>query len=136
MGEIPAEYYSKVAEQLVLISVFLGGISATILGTLMTNDKNSRLVKTMIVGLSLSAASFIVAVMSMTRVQMIVALDSPMHHISHDTPRLIGALSFFLGIYTLLFVISLSGWMQSKRIGIITTLIGIISGILAMIALA
>lgn len=86
----------------------------------------------MILGLSLAAVSFIVAVIGMNKVQMILAPDSPYQNKEALLfyPRLVGGLSFYIGIYALLTVISLTGWMKSKRLGIFTTTIGAISGFL------
>ena len=132
MTELSPEYFKIVAEQLVLISVFLGGISATILGTLIIHENESKIFKFMILGLSLAAVSFIVAVLGMTNIQMHLAPDSPFQNKNESLfyPKLVGMISFLIGIYSLITVISLSGWLKSKRIGIFTTTIGIVGGIL------
>lgn len=132
MTELPIEYFKILAEQLVFISVFLGGISATILGTLIVVKNDKKVFRFMILFLSLAAVAFIVAVFGMNKVQLILAPDSPYQNSTELLyyPRLIGGLSFYLGIYSLLTVISLSGWLNSKKIGIITSVIGIIAGIL------
>lgn len=132
MIDLPVEYFRILAEQLVFISVFLGGISATILGTLIVVKNDSRILKIMILGLSLAAVSFIVAVMGMNKVLIILAPDSP-YQSSNELlfyPRLIGGLTFGIGIFSLIAVISLSGWLKSKKIGILTTVIGIVSSII------
>jgi hypothetical protein len=132
MIDLPIEYFRILADQIVFISVFLGGISATILGTLIVAKNDSRIIKIMILVLSLAAFSFIVAVLGMNKVLMIIAPDSPYKNPNELLfyPRLVGGLSFYIGIFSLLAVISLSGWLKSKKIGIITTSIGILSGIL------
>ena len=132
MTELPIEYFKILAEQLVFISVFLGGISATILGTLIVVKNDKKVFRFMILFLSLAAVAFILAVFGMNKVQLILASDSPYPNSTELLyyPRLIGGLSFYFGIYSLLTVISLSGWLNSKKIGIITSVIGIIAGIL------
>lgn len=132
MTNLTPEYFNLIAQQLVLISVFLGGISTTILGTIIIHKGEDVIQKYMILGLSLAAVSFIVAVIGMNKVQMILAPDSPYQNKEALLfyPRLVGGLSFYIGIYALLTVISLTGWMKSKRLGIFTTSIGIISGFL------
>ncbi|REE83788.1 hypothetical protein BX611_1083 [Lutibacter oceani] len=132
MTELPQEYFRVLAEQLVFISVFLGGISATILGTLIVVNNNSKIMKFMILGLSLAAVSFIVAVFGMNKVLIILTPNSPYQNSNELLfyPRLVGGLSFFIGIYSLIAVISLSGWLKTKKIGITTTVIGVISSIL------
>ncbi|BDS11577.1 hypothetical protein [Aureispira anguillae] len=135
MTELSPEYFKLVAEQLVLISVFLGGISTTILGTIIMHESDDKILKFMILGLSLAAVSFIVSVIGMNKVLMVLAPDSPYQNKNELLfyPRLIGGLSFYLGIYSLLFVIGLTGWMKSKKIGIFTTTIGILSAYLIFI---
>lgn len=132
MTELSTEYLKVIAEQLVLVSVFLGGISTTILGTIIFHENESKIFKYMIVGMSLAAVSFIVAVIGMNKVLIILAPDSPFQGGNEALfyPRLVGGLAFYIGIYALLTVISLSGWLKSKRIGRFTTFIGIVSGIL------
>jgi len=132
MTELTFEYFRSVAKELVLVSVFLGGISATILGTLIIHKNDSRVFKFIILGLSFAAVSFIVAVIGLGKVQMILTPDSPYENKTEILmfPRIVGGLAFYLGIYSLLTVISLSGWMQSKRIGYFTAAMGIISGVL------
>ena len=48
-------------------------------------------------------------------------------------PRIIGTISFYFGILSLITMISLAGWTKSKRMGIITTGIGIITLILTLL---
>ncbi len=86
----------------------------------------------MIVGGSLAAISFIVAVLGMNKILIILAPDSPYESSKEllTYPRLVGGLSFYIGIYALIAVISLTGWLRSKPIGLITTLFGIVSGLL------
>lgn len=134
MPDLPSDYFKQIAEQLVFISVFLGGISATILGTLIISDLQHKLFKWMIICLSLAATSFIVAVIGMNKVLIILAPNSPYENTAEylDFPRLVGGLAFYIGIYALIAVISISGWLRSKRIGYFTTALGIISGILVL----
>ena len=92
MTKLANEYFRIVAEQLVFISVFLGGISATILATLIVNKSDNKLFKYMIVGLSLAAGSFIVAVFGMNKVLVILTPDSPYENPGEFIayPRLVG----------------------------------------------
>jgi hypothetical protein len=132
MQNLPVEYFKVLSEQLVFISVFLGGISATILGTLIVAKNETRVFKLMIIGLSLAAVAFIIAVFGMNKVLIILANDSP-YQKSQELlfyPRLVGGLSFYIGIYALIFVISLSGWLRNKKVGVTTTLIGLVASFL------
>lgn len=130
MNELPISYLKVLAEQIGFISVFLGGISATILGTLIVLKKDSKIFNWMIILLSLAAVSFIVAVFGMNKIQMVLTPDYPNRDHSIFYARMVGSISFLLGIYSLITVISLSGWLQSKKIGILTTSIGLIAAFL------
>lgn len=130
MNELPISYLKVLAEQIGFISVFLGGISATILGTLIVLKKDSKIFNWMIILLSLAAVSFIVAVFGMNKIQMVLTPDYPNPDHSIFYARIVGSISFLLGIYSLITVISLSGWLQSKKIGILTTSIGLIAAFL------
>ena len=132
MQELPIEYFISIAEKFVFISIFMGGISATILGTLVVVKNGSKRLKWMMLFLSIAAVSFIVAVFGMNKVLVILTPDSP-YEKTEDVlfyPRLVGGLAFYLGIYALLTVIGLSGWINSKRLGWATTLISGIAGFL------
>lgn len=129
MTELSEEYFRLLSQQLVFIGVFLGGISATILGTLIVADNDTKIFKAMIVAVSVAAVAFIVAVFGMNKVQLILAPDSPFTN-SPDVlyyPRLVGGLAFYLGIFALITAVGISGWLKSKKIGIITTALGVIA---------
>jgi len=131
MNEISPDFLKFIAEHLVLICVFLGGISATILGTIILHKGESKIINSMIIGLSLAAVSFIVAIIAFNKIQVVLNPSSPYYGKDDllNFPRLVGGLSFYLGIYALIVVVGLSGWMRSKKIGIFTTSIAVLSGI-------
>ena len=128
MTELPLNYIKELAEQIIFISAFLGGFSAAILGTLIVSDKKSKTLKILILGSSFSAVSFIIAVFAMTKLVMISIPGAPYPLSAESTnlPRLTGSISFFFGIIALLFVVGTSGWLQSKRLGIATSIISLI----------
>ena len=129
MTELSSAYFAELANQLIFISAFLGGFSATILGTLIASEDNTKIMKVLILLVSISAASFILTVLSMTKIILIHAPDSPFGNNQDLTslPRVVGSLSFLMGMIALLLVISLSGWLKSKKLGKCTGLIGLIS---------
>lgn len=49
--------------------------------------------------------------------------------------RIIGMLTFMLGLFSLSAMIGLSGWTKSKKVGIFTTAIGILTLILIFITM-
>lgn len=132
MTELPLSYLKELAEQIIFISAFLGGFSAAILGTLIVSDKKSKILKSLILGSSFSAVSFIVAVFAMTKLVIISIPGAPyeLNNENINLPRIVGSISFFFGILALLFVISISGWLQSKKLGILTSIIGLIGLVL------
>jgi len=134
---LPLEYLNKLASQFIFISAFFGGFSASILGTLIISKSENRIVKYLILGSSLSAVCFIVSVSAMTKLVMISTPGFPFDVESQSIflPRMIGVISFFIGIVSLIFVISTSGWMHSKRLGIATTIIGVLGMILVLISM-
>ncbi len=52
-----------------------------------------------------------------------------------DIPNRIGGPSFFIGVLALCIVVSLSGWTKSKKIGIITTIMGVITLIMLSLSM-
>ncbi|MEL6558998.1 MAG: hypothetical protein AAFQ94_12490 [Bacteroidota bacterium] len=132
MMEMPIEYLNKLASQFIFISAFFGGFSASILGTLIISKSERKIVKYLILGSSLSSIAFIVSVFAMTKLVMVSTPGYPfdIEQISILYPRIVGIIAFMVGILSLIFVISLSGWMHSKRLGIATTSIGVVGFIL------
>jgi len=137
MYELPLTYVKELASQIIFISVFLGGFSAAILGTLIVSNNNSKVIKIMILGSSISAVSFIVTVMSMTQVFMMTLPGYP-EEVSFESTslyRIIGFFIFLVGIISLLFVISVSGWVKSRKLGIATTVVGVLGLLLTFFSM-
>ena len=136
MIELPLAYIKEMASQIIFISVFLGGFSATILGTLILSQNSNKILKKLIVSTSLSAMSFIVTVFTMVQLTMLSIPGYPIETSYEDImlPRIIGIVAFFIGLLSLIFVVSISGWLQSRKLGIVTTTIGIIGLILVLIS--
>lgn len=136
MREIPSEYIIAVAEQLSFVSAFLGGISATILVTIIVFSSEKRTVNWMVSSSALAACSLLIAVVASWR---LVILLHPTLPIVIDefvikvlwTGMLLG---YGLGFLSLLTCIGISGWLRSKRDGIITSTIAVISVIFFMMA--
>lgn len=63
----------------------------------------------------------------MTSLLMKTTVGYPFKVVDNDLmlPRAVGVISFFLGIISLLAMISMAGWTKSKRMGRFTTVIGI-----------
>lgn len=126
MIELPLPYINELAKQVVFISSFLGGFSLTLLGSLILSDRQGKLLNAVIISTAISALGFILAVVAMTQLIMISTEGYPFAVDSQKlfTGRLTGTLGLFIGIISLMVTIALIGWVRSKKLGIITTIIG------------
>ena len=104
----------------------------------MVSDVNTRLSKNILKTAVLAAGSFLVSVFAMTNVLMMTTDGYPLKMTEMDvkTSAIVGGLALFLGIMSLITMISLSGWTKSKQLGRFTTVVGIITFILIIIMLA
>lgn len=73
----------------------------------------------------------------MTKIVMITTEGYPFNFNQNylTLPKLTGFFAFVLGIISLTIVIALSGWTKSKRAGIFTTIIGILTLLMILINL-
>ena len=135
MQEVSLDYMALLAEQLAFVSAFLGGFSATFLGTLLAIQNTEGPRTKMIVVLAMSAAAFIVAVLGFTGMVVFGHPDNPIPLASYNYMRVSGILTFAIGIYSLLGAIGLSGYMISKKIGRTTLLIATSAAVLTFFML-
>ncbi|NRR92396.1 hypothetical protein HSX10_12535 [Winogradskyella undariae] len=134
MTEITFEYWNKLAEQTITISSLLGGFSIAVIANLLVSDMNTKLSKTIMVVSTLAASFFLITVFAMTNVLMKTTVGYPFKVVDNDLflPRVLGSISFFLGITSLIAMISLAGWTKSKKMGRFTTILGIMTLILIL----
>ena len=134
MTEITFEYWNKLAEQTITISSLLGGFSIAVIANLLVSDVNTKLSKTIMVVSTLAASFFLITVFAMTNVLMKTTVGYPFKVVDNDLflPRVLGSISFFLGIVSLIAMISLAGWAKSKKMGRFTTIVGIMTLILIL----
>jgi len=129
MIEISLEYLHKIAEQIIVISSLLSGFSIAVVANLLISEKKSRLMISIMIFATTAASFFLVSIFSMTNIivrttkgyPLIVSVDDLLY------PRLVGMISFLIGIISLTIIISLSGWTKSKNMGRFTTIVGILS---------
>jgi hypothetical protein len=83
---------------------------------------------------TLAASFFLVSVFAMTTLLMKTTTGYPLEVIESDLifPRIVGAISFILGIISLIAMISLAGWTKSKKMGRFTTAVGIFTLVLIL----
>lgn len=135
MIEITFEYWNKLAEQTITISSLLAGFSIAVIANILISELNTRLLRAIMINATLAASFFLITVFAMTKLLMITTVGYPMKVTGSDLvlPRIVGVLSFFFGIISLITMISLSGWTKSKKMGRFTTVIGILTFILVLV---
>lgn len=136
MKELDPGYMIAVAEQLSFVSAFLGGISATILVTIVVFTSEKSSVKWIISSSALAACSLLIAVVASWRLLIILHPEFPMT-VDQSLVSVLWfgmLMGYSLGFLSLISSIGLSGWIRSKRDGIITTTIAIIAIIFFVLA--
>ena len=129
MTEFNPQYVLAVAEQLSFVSAFLGGISATILVTIVVFISPKKSVNWIVSSSALAACSLLVAVVASWRLIIVLHPDLP---IPVD-PALVMVLwngmliGYGLGFLSLIVSIGLSGWLRSRKSGLITSSIALIA---------
>ncbi|MDJ0919159.1 MAG: hypothetical protein QNJ05_15480 [Woeseiaceae bacterium] len=127
--ELKASYVIAVAEQLSFVSAFLGGVSATILFSVIIFSSDKRVVAFVVATSTLSACSLLVAVVAGWRLIIGLHPDLPFTPDPQKINLLWNTLiaSYGLGVNSLIVSIGLSGWIRSPRIGIVTSVIAAVS---------
>ena len=109
-------------EQLTLVSALLGGFAFTFLGAILSKNDNSRLTSVMIVISALTATMFFLctlgwALFGKTPIESLNELNINKHKYLFKI--------FVLGIFLFNVLLGMSGWIRSKYVGIVTTIIGV-----------
>ncbi len=133
--EITVEFWNEMARQMLLVSSLLSGFSIAVMASLLVSDKNDKIMNRILKATTLSAGCFLVTVFSMVQIVMITTPGGIFKNISGSDlimPRIIGIVSFMIGLFALSIMIALSGWTKSKKVGRFTTVIGILTLILIL----
>ncbi len=132
---VPFEYWNKLANQIITISSLLGGFSIAIIANILVSSSNSLMVKRIMIVSTLASSFFLVTIFGMTKLLLMTTEGYPFPVESADLvlPRLLGTISFFLGIFSLIGMISMAGWTKSKKMGILTTVLGILTLVLILL---
>lgn len=135
MIETTFEYWNKLASHILTISSLLGGFSIAIIANMLVSDLNSQLSKKIMVASTLAACFFLISVFAMTSLILKTTDGYPLKVIEGDFTfeRILGMSTFFFGTISLLVIISLAGWTKSKKMGLFTTVAGVLTLILIMI---
>lgn len=127
-------YLKALSEQTLIISVFLGGFSAAILGNFIVSNNNKRIMKVLILGLVIASSSFLLNIIADFGTIMVLTPGYPYgtkikNEILNDCYSIAGP-TILIGIISLISVIGLTGWLKSKKLGIATTIVGVLTLIL------
>ena len=131
-------YLTDLAKLVGAHGAFLGGFAATILVTLLLADTRSRVLSWIIGASALAACSLMVSVISSMMISLVLHPDAPIamnRTASTDGARVVSVLGFVLGVYALLAAVGLSGWLRSRRLGLLTTTFAVLAIVLGSWAL-
>lgn len=136
--QITLEYWNTLANQTILISSLLSGFSITVVANLLVSDKNDKLTNKILKSACVSAGCFLVAVFAMTQIYMMTTPGGYLKNVVANDfliPRVIGVSAFMIGLCSLAMMISLAGWTKSKKVGIFTTAVGIVTLLLIFVTM-
>ncbi len=139
MQTLPPSYMVEIAQQLSFLSAFLGGFSAAVFVTLLVAESPKRSAGLAIGASAVAACCFVVAVISFVMVAIVLNPDVPSNvsaESSVDHARIVGFLGFVAGVYALLASVGISGWVRSRRLGVVTSVVAGGSAILVSWAFA
>lgn len=127
MIEMTSEYLNELANHFILISALLAGFSIAYIANLIVSKNNSRISNSLLIIATIAASCFLISVFGLTKLLQMTTEGYPyeIEQNEYELPRKISGATFMIGIIALSALIALSGWMKSKTIGIVTTIIGI-----------
>ena len=136
MPESDPAFMTAVAEQLSFVSAFLGGISATILVTIVVFVDQKRSVSWMVASSALAACSLLIAVVASWRLTILLNTDLSSQVGLDLVAVLYGGmiLGYSLGFLSLLSCIGLAGWIRSRRLGMTTSAMAAVSACFFVLA--
>jgi len=129
----------ELGRQMAFLSAFLGGFAATFLATLLPHAPGRRSACWTVAASALSAVAFVVAVLAGTMLSVTLHPHAPAHVTSPgalERARLLGVVSFLVGIFALLTAVGCSGWIRSRRAGLFTSLTAAVGAVCALAILA
>ena len=129
--ELHPDYLTALAGHFGFLGAFLGGVAATFFVTLLTLGQPSTVERAALALGAVAALAFIVTASMSVDVVATSHPNAPAGVASkaNPFPQVAMALSFFVGITTLLAAIGVSGWSRSRKLGILTTGAALIAAI-------
>jgi len=109
-------------EQLTLVSALLGGFAFTFLGAMLTTNDTRKLTSVMVAISSLTATLFFLCTLGWAFFgKGDIELLSELPQSKHKYLSII----FLLGLILFNVLLAMSGWIRSRNVGIVTTIIGV-----------
>lgn len=136
MQDLNTSYVVAVAEQLSFVSASLGGISATILVTIVVFTSPKESVNWIVSSSARAASCLLIAVVAAWRLTILLHPEFPMTVNATVVQILwnVMLIGYGLGFLSLIASIGLSGWLRSKKNGLITTGIASIAVVFFVVA--
>jgi hypothetical protein len=112
-----------VADQLALVSTFLGGVSATILITVVIFSSTKKSTSVLVAFSSAAACCLLLAVISAWRLTIALHPDIPVMVTDGKIMVLwrLMIIAYIIGFVSLISALGASGWIKSKPMGLFTT---------------
>lgn len=138
------ESLADLFRQLAFISALIGGFAFAFLGVLLTAPSRSRIVEWTAGTAMATAASLIVCVIGWTLMASEVITSTPakasaeeFFKVAVGLNRMHSRLSllFILGMFLFLASLGLSGWVRSRSLGIVSTVIALLAAVGLMLTL-
>jgi len=124
----------EMSTQIILVCTFLAGFSATILSSFVTQKEKSLISNAIILSLLISTCAMLISLFMLTDIY-IQTSDGYNSQLSIEdiNQQFNKSVTFILlGIVSFLTFISLVGWLNSRWMGVITTIMGIATFITIM----
>lgn len=131
------EYWNALANQLIIISSLLSGFTIAVIANLLVSDTNTRLFRIIMMAAVLAASFFLITLFANTKVLMMTTNGYPFKMTEKGLINFssIGSISLYLGIMSLITIVVLAGWTKSKKMGIFTTMVGILTFVIILLIL-
>lgn len=128
------EYWNELAGQIIVISSLLGGFSIAVIANFLVSNTNTGLSKTIMIAAVLAASFFLVSLFAMTKILLMTTNGFPLEVSNGElmVTSIIGGITFLFGIISLITMIALAGWTKSRKMGLLTTAIGVVTLLLIL----
>jgi hypothetical protein len=129
MIKLSFEYWNALASQLIVISSLLCGFSLSLIFVQPENESNQKIKSFIFKATVIAAAAFLISIFAMTKILMMTTKGFPF--IVNDEklmlPRMLGFFTFITGIFSIIIIITLSGWSKSGHYKWFTVIAGILT---------